>query len=320
MEWRWQMKGGGSGKGQQKGNAGMSSSSKAWLNEHVNDHWVKEAQRQGWRSRAAFKLLQLQEKDNLMRAGDLVIDLGSAPGSWSQVASKVVGKSGVVVASDLLEMRPLPDVTFIQGDFTEDSLRGEIALLLDKRRADVLLSDMAPNMSGNKIIDQGRHYYLVQLALTMATDWLRTGGSMAVKVFRGDGFDECLTAMSPLFREVHIRKPAASRGRSDEIFLVGLGFGVPNEKESNKHSHAPGKTNDITQQEQPAANRATKKKEKALLDDMYGDDDAPAYAWYQICSYTCMHAYIHTPTHTHTHTHTYTYSHTYTYTYIYIHL
>jgi 23S rRNA (uridine2552-2'-O)-methyltransferase len=215
------MKGGGSGKGGQRGTAGSSSSSKAWLNEHVNDHWVKEAQRQGWRSRAAFKLLQLQEKDGLIRPGNLVIDLGSAPGSWTQVAAKLAGKDGVVVASDILEMKPVPGVNFVCGDFTDDAVRGKIALALESRRADVLLSDMAPNMSGNKLIDQGRHYNLVELAFTMADDWLRTGGSAAFKVFRGEGFDECRTAMSLLFREVHIRKPAASRGRSDEIFLVG---------------------------------------------------------------------------------------------------
>ena len=217
----WEMKGGGTGKGGQRGTAGSSSSSKAWLNEHVNDHWVKEAQRQGWRSRAAFKLLQLQEKDNLIRPGNLVIDLGSAPGSWTQVAAKLAGKDGVVVASDILEMKPVPGVNFICGDFTEDAVRGQIALALESRRADVLLSDMAPNMSGNKLIDQGRHYNLVELACTMAADWLRTGGSAAFKVFRGDGFDECRASMSLLFREVHIRKPAASRGRSGEIFLVG---------------------------------------------------------------------------------------------------
>ena len=178
---RWQMKGGGRGKGGQRSTAGSSSSSKAWLNEHVNDHWVKEAQRQGWRSRAAFKLLQLQEKHSLIRPGNLVIDLGSAPGSWTQVsvcapmaepwgcrlrpmnvqeagtgylhqltrtrahvqvAAKLVGREGIVVASDILEMKPVPGVAFIQGDFTEDAVRGEIALALQARRADVVLSDM----------------------------------------------------------------------------------------------------------------------------------------------------------------------------------
>lgn len=276
---RWNMKGGGKGKGGQKGTAGSSSSSKAWLNEHVNDHWVKEAQRQGWRSRAAFKLLQLQEKDNLIRPGNLVIDLGSAPGSWTQVAAKIAGKDGVVVASDILEMKPVPGVNFICGDFTEDAVRGRIALALDSRRADVLLSDMAPNMSGNKLIDQGRHYNLVELAYTMAGDWLRTGGSAAFKVFRGEGFDECRATMSLLFREVHIRKPAASRGRSGEIFLVGLGFGLPSDVPDSSRADATLGGLYENKEGPKGAAKPVKKKDKAILDDMYDDDDGPAYAW-----------------------------------------
>jgi len=264
--------------------SGSSSSSKAWLNEHVNDHWVKEARKLGYRSRAAFKLLQLQESDKLIKTGDLVLDLGSAPGSWSQVAVKLVGLEGAVIASDILPMLRIGDVTFIQGDFTDDSVRGELSVVLAQRgkwmdRADVLLSDMAPNLSGNTLLDQDRSYGLVELALNQADDWLKRGGNCAVKVFRGNGYDECLDLMKTKFKEVRMRKPAASRGRTNEAFLIGIGFERLTEEDLElRRLEAQAVQEEADRRfaaEAPKAQKGSAKQRsrQAELDDGMADDD-----------------------------------------------
>lgn len=198
-------------------------SSKRWLKEHFDDVWVARAQAEGYRSRAAFKLLEIQEKDRLMVAGSRVLDLGAAPGGWSQVAAQLVGEKGTVVASDILPMDSLADVDFIQGDFTEDEVYEEILQRL-AGSVDLVISDMAPNMSGMAAVDQPRAMYLVELALAMAETTLNTGGSVLVKVFQGEGFDDILATMKRQYGRVQTRKPAASRARSREVYLLGREF------------------------------------------------------------------------------------------------
>lgn len=199
------------------------SSSKAWLREHREDPYVQRAQREGYRSRACYKLLELQERDRLMRRGMTVVDLGSAPGGWSQVAAELVGDNGRVVASDILPMDSLAGVTFIQGDFTEDAVVDAICAELGGKGADVVLSDMAPNMSGMAAVDQPRAMLLAELALDLALRMLRPGGAFACKVFQGEGFDALLASARAGFQRVHTRKPAASRPRSREVYLVATG-------------------------------------------------------------------------------------------------
>ena len=199
------------------------SSSKAWLREHREDPYVQRAQREGYRSRACYKLLELQERDRLMRRGMTVVDLGSAPGGWSQVAAELVGDNGRVVASDILPMDSLAGVTFVQGDFTEDAVFDAICAELGGRGADVVLSDMAPNMSGMAAVDQPRAMLLAELALDLALRMLRPGGAFACKVFQGEGFDALLASTRAGFERVHTRKPAASRPRSREVYLVATG-------------------------------------------------------------------------------------------------
>ena len=204
------------------------SSSKAWLKEHRDDPYVQRAQREGYRSRACYKLLELQDKDRLVRPGMTVVDLGSAPGGWSQVAGQLLDHRGRIVASDVLPMDALPDVTFIQGDFTEQAVLDEILQALDGAPADLVLSDMAPNMSGLSDVDQPRAMYLVELALDMARQVLAPGGSFVAKVFQGEGFDALLRDARAAFGKVSTRKPAASRPRSREVYLVGRDFrGTP---------------------------------------------------------------------------------------------
>ncbi len=194
------------------------------MKEHFDDQYVKRSQQDGYRSRASYKLLEINEKDKLFRPTMRVVDLGAAPGGWSQVAGKLVGDKGTVVASDILEMAPLPGVRFVQGDFTEQEVYEAILAEIGNEKADLVISDMAPNMSGNSSSDQPQAMYLVELALDMAAQVLRPGGNFLVKVFQGEGFDEYLKTMRAQFASVVTRKPDASRARSREVYLLGRQF------------------------------------------------------------------------------------------------
>jgi len=198
-----------------------SKSSRRWLAEHFDDQFVKMAQQQGLRSRAAFKLMELDEKYHLIKKGMRVVDLGSAPGSWTQVVQRILGESGQLIALDILSMDPLPGVSFIQGDFTEDEPLVLLEEELAGQNADLVLSDMAPNMSGMGAVDQPRTMYLAELALDFASKWLEPGGSFVVKVFHGEGFDDFVKQTRSLFEKVQIRKPSASRPRSREVYILG---------------------------------------------------------------------------------------------------
>ena len=201
-----------------------SKSSGRWLQEHLTDPYVKMAKEQGYRSRASFKLLELQEKDKLMRKGMTVVDLGAAPGGWSQVAAQLVGDSGRVVSSDILPMDSIAGVEFVQGDFTEEAVLNEILNLMGGAQADLVISDMAPNMSGNGSVDQPASMYLVELALDMARQILKPKGVFVAKVFQGEGFDEYVKDVRSSFDKVITRKPASSRARSREVYILGRGF------------------------------------------------------------------------------------------------
>lgn len=201
-----------------------SKTSKDWMKEHFDDRFVKQSWQDGYRSRASYKLLALDEKDRLLRPGMTVIDLGAAPGGWSQVAAEKVGSSGVVIASDILEMDALADVDIVQGDFTEEHVLEAILETLDDRPVDLVMSDMAPNMSGMAAIDQPQAMYLVELALELARQTLSPGGTFLAKVFQGEGFDEFLKELRGSFKRVVTRKPEASRARSREVYLLAEGF------------------------------------------------------------------------------------------------
>lgn len=201
-----------------------SKTSKKWMDEHVNDPYVKKAQIDGYRSRASYKLIEINEKDKLFRAGNVVMDLGSAPGGWSQIVAPLVGDSGRVIASDILPMDSILGVTFIQGDFTEEAVYDQILASLDDDKVDVVISDMAPNLSGVNATDQYASMYLVELALDMARNVLKPGGSFCAKVFQGVGYEEYLKDVRSSFNKVVIRKPAASRPRSREVYIVAKGF------------------------------------------------------------------------------------------------
>lgn len=205
-----------------------SKSSGGWLKEHFDDEYVKRSQKEGYRSRAIYKLQEIQQKDNLIRPNMQVVDLGAAPGGWSQYAVELVGKNGRVVASDILSIDPLPFVEFIQGDFTEESVLNEILGVLsestEKVKADVVISDMAPNVTGVETIDQPRSIYLCELSLDMARQVLKTGGSFVAKVFQGDGSDAFIKDVRSSFKQVKIRKPKASRPRSREVYVVAQGY------------------------------------------------------------------------------------------------
>lgn len=201
-----------------------SKSSDRWLKEHFDDVWVKKSRQDGYRSRASYKLIELDSKDKLFRPGQTVVDLGAAPGGWTQVAVEKVGDKGVVVASDILPMDPVAGVDFVQGDFTEQSVFDELMAVLGDRPVDVVISDMAPNMSGNPAADIPRAMALVELALDMATQVLRPGGVFVAKVFQGEGFDSLLAEMKRSFSSVVSRKPDSSRARSREVYLVCKGF------------------------------------------------------------------------------------------------
>jgi 23S rRNA (uridine2552-2'-O)-methyltransferase len=201
-----------------------SKTSKAWMREHINDPYVQKAKAEGYRSRAAYKLLELDKKDRLLVSGQLLVDLGAAPGSWSQVAVAKLGSKGRVVAVDLLPMAPLPGVQFVQGDFREQEVLDALIVALSGRKADLVISDLAPNISGIGVSDQARSMYLCELALEFARQCLKPGGSLLVKVFQGAGFTEFLAGMRKSFVKVGSRKPEASRGRSSEMYLLGRGF------------------------------------------------------------------------------------------------
>lgn len=200
---------------------GKSQSSRAWIHEHVTDPYVRQAKKEGWRSRAAFKLLEMDDKDHLFHAGDTVVDLGATPGGWSQVAAKKVGEQGRVFALDVLEMQGINQVTFIQGDFCEDATLKRLEAALEGRRIKIILSDMAPNLSGIAATDQARGMNLAELALDFARHWLVPDGIFLVKVFQGAGYPAFLTAMREIFMSVATRKPKASRDRSAELYLLG---------------------------------------------------------------------------------------------------
>lgn len=197
--------------------------SKAWMHEHVTDPYVRRAKTEGWRSRAAFKLMEIDDKDRLLRPGMVVVDLGAAPGGWSQVAARKVG-GGRVLALDLLEMAPVAGVEFIQGDFREDAVLAELTLRLSGRPVDLVISDMAPNISGIAGSDQARSVHLAELALEFSRHHLKPGGIFLVKVFQGEGFDAFRKAMMEVFEKVLVRKPKSSRDRSSEVYLLGQGL------------------------------------------------------------------------------------------------
>jgi 23S rRNA (uridine2552-2'-O)-methyltransferase len=201
-----------------------SKTSKAWIREHINDPYVQRAKAEGYRSRAAYKLLELDKKDRLFVPGQLVVDLGAAPGSWSQVAVAKLGTRGKVVAVDILPMEPLVGVHFVQGDFREPEVLAALLAELGGRKIGLVISDLAPNISGIGVSDQARSMYLCELALEFARQCLAPGGALVVKVFQGAGFTEFLAGMRKSFVKVGSRKPEASRGRSSEMYLLGKGF------------------------------------------------------------------------------------------------
>ena len=200
-----------------------AKSSKAWIKKHANDFFVKQAKKEGYRSRAAYKLIEISRRDHLLKPGITVVDLGATPGGWSQVAASKVGWSGKVFSLDILEMGALPGVTFIQGDFEEEATLIKLRKKLGGRPVDLVISDMSPNLSGIGISDQARSMYLAELALEFSVEQLNFGGNFLVKVFQGSGFEQFLYTMRTSFKQVVTRKPEASRGRSNEIYLLGLG-------------------------------------------------------------------------------------------------
>jgi 23S rRNA (uridine2552-2'-O)-methyltransferase len=203
-----------------------SKSSRQWLDRHFNDDYVKKAQQAGYRSRAAYKLLEIQERDRLIKPGMRVVDLGAAPGGWSQVAKSLVGPKGQVIALDILEMEPLAGVSFIHGDFREDKPLKELRDLLGGEPVDLVISDMAPNVTGIASVDQPRSIYLCELALEFARECLKPGGGFVVKVFQGEGFEAFLKEVRQSFGKVVSRKPKSSRPKSREIYLVAGNFKI----------------------------------------------------------------------------------------------
>ncbi len=191
------------------------------MREHLNDPYVQLARKEGWRSRAAFKLMEIDDKDKLIKRGDVVVDLGAAPGGWSQVAAQRVGQGGMVVALDLLEMEPIFGVDFIQGDFREDEVLTQLENKLGERRVGLVMSDIAPNMSGVPLVDQARIMYLAELGLEFSKMHLKPEGAFLVKVFQGSDYESFHRAMREIFRTVVVRKPDASRDRSAELYLLG---------------------------------------------------------------------------------------------------
>jgi len=191
------------------------------MREHINDPYVQLAKKEGWRSRAAFKLMEIDDKDKLLKRGEVVVDLGATPGGWSQVAVERVGGGGLVFALDLLEMAPIPGVHFIQGDFREDEVLRQLEKLLGERRVGLVMSDMAPNMSGVPLVDQARVMHLAELGLEFSQAHLKPDGAFLVKIFQGSDYEAFVKAMRAAFQTVVVRKPDASRDRSPEIYLLG---------------------------------------------------------------------------------------------------
>jgi len=198
-----------------------TKTSKQWMMEHVNDVYVQRAKAEGYRSRAAYKLIEVAARDKLLKPGMVVVDLGAAPGGWSQVAAAKMGAGGRVIAVDLLPMDSLRNVTFLQGDFRDEAVAQALERELAGRPIDLVLSDMSPNISGIVLSDQARAMHLAELALEFAVKHLKPGGSLLVKVFQGSGFQEFLREMRSRFMHVMTRKPEASRGRSNELYLLG---------------------------------------------------------------------------------------------------
>ena len=203
---------------------GRSKSSSRWMQEHFEDEFVKMAQAQGYRSRAVFKLKEIQDKDQLIRPGMNIVDLGAAPGGWSQYARQLMGKKNRLIALDILPMDTLDGVDFIQGDFRDEAVLDQLYAFLDGVPVNLVMSDMAPNMSGNKGVDQPRAIYLGELALDTAKAVLTKDGSFLVKLFHGEGFEMFLNEVSRSFAKVVIRKPKASRPRSNEVYILAKGF------------------------------------------------------------------------------------------------
>ncbi len=207
----------------------VTRTSKAWMQEHLNDEFVKRAQKEGYRARAAYKLIEIDDKDRLIKPGMTIVDLGAAPGSWSQVAvQRLKSKgshdiSGKVIALDILDMTPIAGVTFIQGDFRDEAVLKQLQTAINKQPVDLVIADMAPNISGVKDVDQAGAAYLTELALEFSKDWLKPNGNFLVKVFIGAGFDEIVKTMRLHFNKVMTRKPKASRDRSSEVYLLGIG-------------------------------------------------------------------------------------------------
>jgi 23S rRNA (uridine2552-2'-O)-methyltransferase len=202
---------------------GRSKSSNNWLRSHFDDEYVKRAQREGYRSRAVYKLAEIQEKVRILRPGLTVVDLGAAPGGWSQYAAAVLKGRGRIIALDILPMQDLPGVEFIQGDFSEDEVIESLMKSLDCSKVDLVMSDMAPNISGMGAVDQPRSMYLAELAVDFADKVLGKGGTLLCKVFQGEGFDELLAGLRKKYRKVLIRKPKASRPRSREVYVLAQG-------------------------------------------------------------------------------------------------
>lgn len=201
-----------------------SKSSRRWLQEHFSDEYVKRSWKDGFRSRAAYKLLEIQEKDKILKKGQAVVDLGAAPGGWSQVATHLVGEKGKVLALDILPMDSIADVKFIQGDFTEEAVYQRLLQELAGRPVDWVLSDIAPNLSGNRSVDQPLMMYLLELALEFADQTLVKGGGFLAKVFQGEGSEAILKTLRQKYTTVIIRKPDASRDRSSEVYFLAKGY------------------------------------------------------------------------------------------------
>jgi 23S rRNA (uridine2552-2'-O)-methyltransferase len=201
-----------------------TKSSSEWLRRHVNDPYVKQAQLDGYRSRSAYKLIELNEKDRLIKPGMRILDLGSAPGGWSQVAGKLVGRKGRVLATDILPMDPIDNVDFVQGDFNDDAVVAQLLEWLEGGKFDLVISDIAPNLSGIDSADQAGSMYFLELALDTVRKTLKTGATFAAKMFQGSGSDEYVKELRKSFEKVLIRKPAASRAQSREVYIVAKGF------------------------------------------------------------------------------------------------
>lgn len=201
-----------------------STSSDKWLKEHFDDSYVKRAKEHGYRSRACFKLLEIQKKDRIFKKGMTVVDLGAAPGGWSQVAAELVGVEGCVLASDILPMDTVPNVTFVQGDFSCNEVYEALVMQTPREGVDLVISDMAPNMSGNKAQDQARSMYLAEMALDFAINVLKARGSFLIKVFHGEGIEEYRATLQKHFAKLQTRKPDASRARSREVYYLATGF------------------------------------------------------------------------------------------------